>query len=174
MVGEDCSAGDGLAGRGGVELDDQREDQPGDEAEEPLVVTEEDPKSFGDREDKLSVGKGEQQVLVEVLGEEKGPLLAAGRTQAVQWPALGVKPTTREGAEVLKAALGVRTSDAGNALPVVAAGEKACRNAGDPLDAEVAELLRVARIVVRREAGEVVSEHMLQGVCAPLGIDRPR
>ena len=57
---------------------------------------------------------------------------------------------------------------------VVAAGEKACRNAGDPLDAEVAELLRVALIVVRREAGEVVSEHMLQGVGAPLGIDRPR
>ena len=79
LIGEDCSAGDGLAGRGGVELGDQREDQPGDEAEEPLVVTEEYPKSFGDGEDELSMGQGEQQVLIEVLGEEKGPLLAAGR-----------------------------------------------------------------------------------------------
>jgi plasmid stability protein len=51
LIGEDCSAGDGLAGRGGVELGDQREDQPGDEAEKPLVVTEEYSKSFGDRED---------------------------------------------------------------------------------------------------------------------------
>jgi plasmid stability protein len=79
LIGEDCSAGDGLAGRGGVELDDQREDQPGDEAEEPLVVTEEYPKSFRDGEDELPVGKGKKQVLVEVLGEKKGPLLAAGR-----------------------------------------------------------------------------------------------
>jgi hypothetical protein len=79
LVGEDCSTGDGLAGRGGVEPGNQREDQTGDESEEALVVTEEYPKSFGDCEDKLSVGKGEQQVLIEVLGEEKGPLLAAGR-----------------------------------------------------------------------------------------------
>jgi hypothetical protein len=76
--------------------------------------------------------------------------------------------------KVLVPALGVRTSDAANALPVVAAGEKACRNAGDPFDTEVAELLRVARIVVSREAGEVVSEHMLQGVGASLGVSRPQ
>ncbi|MCX7028744.1 MAG: hypothetical protein NTU62_01310 [Spirochaetes bacterium] len=79
LIGEDCSAGDGLGGSGGAELGNQREDQPGDEAEEPLVVTEEYPKSFGDGEDELPVRQGEQQVLVEVLGEKKGPLLAAGR-----------------------------------------------------------------------------------------------
>jgi hypothetical protein len=33
---------------------------------------------------------------------------------------------------------------------------------------------REARIVVRREAGEVVAEHMLQGVGAQLGVGRPR
>lgn len=98
-----------------------------------------------------------------------------------------MKPATREGAEVLKAAFGIRASDAGHALAapaarvhaaaaqgIVAAGKKACGNTGDPLDAEVAEFFRVARIVVRREAGEVVSEHMLQGVGAPLGVSRPR
>ena len=78
-IGENYSAGDAIAGCRVAELRDQRVVQPGDEAEEPLVVTEEYPKSFGDCEDKLSVGKGEQQLLVEVLGEEKGPLLAAGR-----------------------------------------------------------------------------------------------
>ena len=77
LIGEDCSAGDGLAGRGGVELGDQREDEAGDLAEEALVVAKEDPKGLGQREDELPMGKGEQQVLVEVLGEEKGPLLAA-------------------------------------------------------------------------------------------------
>ena len=94
LIVEQCSAGDGLAGRGGVELGDQREDQPGDEAEEPLVVAKEDAKSLGQREGeplggplhRLPMGQGEKQVLVEVLGEEKGPLLAAGWAQ--------VKPTT--------------------------------------------------------------------------------
>ena len=38
VIGEDGSAGDGLAGRGGVELGDQREDEAGDPAEEALVV----------------------------------------------------------------------------------------------------------------------------------------
>jgi hypothetical protein len=51
LIGEDCSAGDGLAGRGGVELGNQREDQSGDEAEKPLVVAKEDAKSLGRRED---------------------------------------------------------------------------------------------------------------------------
>ncbi len=68
----------------------------------------------------------------------------------------------------------VGASDAGNTLPVVAAGKKAGRHAGDPLDAEVAELLRVARIGVRREAGDVVSEHTLHGVGALLGVRRPQ
>ena len=39
---------------------------------------------------------------------------------------------------------------------------------------EVAEFLGVARIVICREAGEVVTEYLLQGVGAPLGIGRPR
>ena len=49
--GRGCSVGDGDGDSGGVELGDQREDQPGDEAEEPLVITEEYPNSFGDRDD---------------------------------------------------------------------------------------------------------------------------
>ena len=70
----------------GVELGDQRKDEAGDPAEEALIVSEEHPRGLGQREDELPVGKGEQQVLIEVLGEEKGPFLAAGRAQ--------VKPAT--------------------------------------------------------------------------------
>jgi hypothetical protein len=119
LIGGDGRDGDGLGGRGGVEL-----------------------------------------------GEEEGPLLAAGRAE--------VETPTRKGAEVLMAALGVRTAYASNALSIVAAGEEACCHAGDPLDAEGTELLRVACIVLRREAREVVPEHMLQHVGAPLGIGHPR
>jgi hypothetical protein len=46
-VGEDYSTGDGLAGRGGVELGNQREDEAGDPAEEALVVAKEYAKGFG-------------------------------------------------------------------------------------------------------------------------------
>ena len=57
------------------------------------------PKSLGEREDELSVRQGKEQLLVEVLREEKGPLLAAGRAE--------VETPTREGAEVLQAAFWV-------------------------------------------------------------------
>jgi hypothetical protein len=42
-----------------------------------LVIAEKDPEGLGQREDELPVRQGEQQVLVEVLGEQQGPLLAA-------------------------------------------------------------------------------------------------
>jgi hypothetical protein len=48
LIREDGRAGDGLAGSGGVELGDQRENEAGNPAEESLVVTEEYSKSFGD------------------------------------------------------------------------------------------------------------------------------
>lgn len=71
LIGEDGCAGDGLGGCGGVELGNQRENEPGDEAEEPLVVAKKDAKGLGQREDELPMGQGEKQVLVEVLGEER-------------------------------------------------------------------------------------------------------
>jgi hypothetical protein len=48
-----------------------------------------------------------------------------------------VKAATRERAEILMPAWRIGTSDAGHPLPIVAAGEKACCNAGDPLITEV-------------------------------------
>ncbi len=51
LVGEDGSAGDGPGGRGGVELGDQREDEPGYLTEEALIVSEEHPQGLWQRED---------------------------------------------------------------------------------------------------------------------------
>jgi len=49
----------------------------------------------------------------------------------------------------------------------------ACGDSRYPLDAEVAQFLRVARIVVGCEMPEMVTENVLQGVGALLGIGRP-
>jgi hypothetical protein len=166
LIREDCSAGDGLTGRDGVEIGDQREDEARDPAEEALVVSEEYPKSFGHGEDELPAGQGEKQLLVEVLGEEKGPLLATGLTQ--------VKPATRERAEVLVAACRIRTSDAGDALSVVSASEEARGHSGDPFQPEVAHLLCVAGIVLGRESPEVVAQYLLEDVRPVLYVGKGR
>jgi hypothetical protein len=62
-------------------LSDQGEDERGDGGEQLLVVAEEDPKSFRDGEDELSVRECEEELLVEVFGEQKGSLLRAGRAK---------------------------------------------------------------------------------------------
>jgi len=165
-AGDHCGA-EGPSRRLAEEAREAVEEQPADVGEEVPVVAEEQTQDLRNRPDELPVGQGKQQVLIEVLGEQEGPLLTAGRTQ--------VNPSARNRAEVFQAASRVRASDAGHALQVVVeAREKACCNAGDPLDVEVAEFLRVARIVVRREMPEMIVGHMLQSVGAPLGIGRPR
>ena len=79
-----------------------------------------------------------------------------------------------EGTEVLVTAFGVCTSDAGHALVVVAAGEEAGRYVRDAFEAEIAQLLRVARIVLGRESPEVVSEYLLEGIGPSLGVGETR
>jgi hypothetical protein len=72
--------------------------------------------------------------------------LAAGGVQAVMnaMPVSSNSSTRRERPEVLVATFGVHTSDAGHALAVVAAGEEAGGHTGDALEAETAEIFRVA------------------------------
>jgi len=77
LIGDDGSGGDGLASRGGVELRDQVEDQPCKLGEQALVMAKEDPQGLGQGEDKLAVGEGKEQLLIEVLGEQECPFLAA-------------------------------------------------------------------------------------------------
>ena len=40
-------------------------------------MAKEDPQGLGQGEDELPVGEGEQQLLIEVLGEQEGSFLAA-------------------------------------------------------------------------------------------------
>ena len=108
LVGHDGGGCDRLASRGGVELCDQVEYQPCKVGEEALVMAQKNPQGFGQREDELAVGEGKEQLLIEVLREQQSPLLTARRAKE--------EPLAGERTEVLVAAFGVGTSDAGYTL----------------------------------------------------------
>ena len=82
-----------------------------------------------DGEDKLPVRELEEELLVEVFGEQEGAFLGAGGAKAVQWPARGIEPFTGKGTKVFETAFGIRALDAGDALGVVAAGFKPLHHA---------------------------------------------
>jgi hypothetical protein len=46
-------------------------------------MAQKDPQSLGQGEDELAVGKGKEQLLIEVFVEQKGPLLSTGRGEEV-------------------------------------------------------------------------------------------
>ena len=60
-----------------VELPDEAEDQRGDGGEELLIMSEINPKGFRDGENELSVRKLEEELFVEIFGEQEGALLGA-------------------------------------------------------------------------------------------------
>ena len=70
-------------------------------------MAEEDSEGLWNREDELPVRVGEQELLVEVFGKQKGSLLRTGRTEAVQVPAQGVEALTRKGVEIFQTECGV-------------------------------------------------------------------
>ena len=94
-------------------MSDQGEDERGDGGEQLLVVAEEDPKSFRDGEDELSVRECEEELLVEVFGEQKGSLLRAGRAK--------VESLAGKRTKILEAACRIGALDTGDTLGVVAA-----------------------------------------------------
>ena len=91
------------------------------------------PQGLGQSENELAMGDGKEQLLIEILCEEESSFLAARRAEE--------EALAGKGAEVLVAAFGIHTSDAGHTLAVVAAGEEAGRHSGDALDAEVSQSL---------------------------------
>jgi hypothetical protein len=91
-----------------------------------------------------------------------------------KFPVSGNSNTKRERPEVLVPAFRSCTSNASDALAVVAAAAKTARHSGYPLKTQVAELLCIAGIVVRSEAAEVIAEDQLEGSGAPLGISEAR
>ena len=113
LIRDDGGGGDGFANGRAVELHDEVEDQPCKRGEKALVMAKEDPQGLGQSEDELAVGEGKEQLLIEVLGEQECPLLAARWAQK--------EALAGEGTEVLVAALGIRTSDASHPLAVVVA-----------------------------------------------------
>jgi hypothetical protein len=116
-----------------------------------LVVSEKDPESLGNGEDELSVGKGEQEVVGEVVGEQEGTFLRAGGAEAVQWPALGMETLAGKGDEEIVTTFGIRTLDAGDALGVIAATEEPFCHLGDTGKAEEPELLCEEGVVLFNE-----------------------
>jgi hypothetical protein len=77
-----------------------------------LVVSEKDPKGFWDGEDELAVREIEQELLVEVFGEQESAFLRAGRAKV---EALAGKRTKE-----LRSAFRIGALDPGDTLGVVA------------------------------------------------------
>jgi len=139
-----------------VELRQEGEDQVGDGAEELLIVAEKDPQGLGDREDELPVRELEEEMLVEVFGEQEGAFLGAGRAE--------IEPFAGKGTKVFETAFGIRALKAGDAFGVVAAGFEPRHHAGDPLQAEPSVVLGVEGVVGEGEILEVIVEDVSERI----------
>jgi hypothetical protein len=118
----------------------------------------------------LPVREGEQELLVEVFGKQKGSLLGAGRAKAVQLPALGIESFAGKRTKILEAAFGIAALDTSDAFYVVAAAFKPFRHMGDTFQAELAVVLGVEGVVGIGESGEMVVEDKAQDICPPRNI----
>jgi hypothetical protein len=124
-IGNDRRAVDLAFGGRVVKLSDHRLDVTGDFPIEGTVVTEETSQDLGEGEDHLPVRKAQQQALVHVLSKQQGAFLGTGWAE--------VEDLTAKGTEELGPAIRVGAADAGHALGIVAALEKALDGFGDPL-----------------------------------------
>jgi hypothetical protein len=113
-------------------------------------VTEVDSQRLGNGEDELAVRDVEQQLLVEVFGEQEGAFLRAGGAK--------IEALTAEGTEILVTAFRIHALDAGDAPGVIPAGFEPRHHAGDPFQAEPAVVLGVELVVVVGEGLEMVVE----------------
>jgi len=81
-----------------------------------------------------------------------------------------VEDAATEGPEVRGSAIGVGAADAGHALVIVAAVQKALHRLGDPLEAELPESLGELSLIAGDELGEVGTEEPLEGARSPLAV----
>ncbi len=119
-------------------------------------MAEEHRQALGQAESEKPVRKAQQQILLCVLGEEQGSLLAAGGAE--------VKALAAERTEQLLLAIRICVLYAGDALGVIAAGEKALGYLGDPLQAEPSVRGGVLLLIVFGEPLEVLFEYSLKDV----------
>ena len=122
-------------------------------------MAEEHPQGFREGEDELSLGKTEEDLLTQMLGEDERPFLTAGGTQ--------IKPFAGEGAEIVVTAVRITTADAGHTLPVVTAGEKVLSNSLDPFEAKLPEGIGILLIIPAAEIGEMTLEDLMECVSSP-------
>ena len=85
---------------------------------------------LGEGEDELSVRQRQQEPLVQVLREQKGPFLRAGRAE--------INRLAGERPEVFILAVGIGALDTSDASGVVTAKNELLNHLGDPLDTESA------------------------------------
>jgi hypothetical protein len=127
-----------------------------------LVVTEEDAEGLWDGEDELPMGKVEEELFVEVLGEQEGAFLRAGRAE--------VESFARKRSEILEAAFGIGTLDSCDTLGVVAAAFESVHHPGDAVQTERAVVMSVEGVIGSGESMEMVVEDELERIGCPRGI----
>ena len=122
-------------------------------------MTEEHPQGFRECKDELSIGKVQQDFLIQVFGKEERPLLTTGGAQ--------IKSLTGEGAEIVVTAVRIAAADTGYPLSVVTAGEKVLSNSLDPFETKLPECIGILLIIPAEEIGEMTLEDLMEGVSSP-------
>jgi hypothetical protein len=110
-------------------------------------MTEENPQGFRECKDELSMGKVQQDFLIQVFGKEERPLLTTGGSQ--------IKSLTGEGAEIVVIAVRIAAADAGYPLPVISASEKVFAYRLDPFETRLPECIGIFLIITIAEIGEM-------------------
>ena len=111
---------------------------------------------LGKGEDELSVRQRQQEPLVHVLREQKGPFLRTGRTE--------IESFTRKRTEVFILAVGIGALDASDASGVVTAKNELLNHLGDPLDTESAVDDSELALVLFRDALKMLLKQNLKSI----------
>ncbi len=121
-------------------------------------MAEERPECLRHREDELAMGKFEEDIVHQMLGEEDCPFATAGRAE--------IEPLARERTKVIMSTLGVGTAYPRDPLEIVAALRKVLAQLLDTLKAVPAVGGGVLLIVVLGEVREVPLEYRMEFVTA--------
>ena len=141
---------------------DDIEDEPAQLGEELSVVPKKHSQALGQTERHESVRKAQQKIILRVLGEEQGSFLTAGRAE--------MKAFAAEGTEQLLSAFSIGALYAGDALCMVAAGDKVLSHLCDPLQAEPPVCGGVLLLIAGGKVLEVLFEDGLKDVRSALSI----
>jgi hypothetical protein len=111
---------------------------------------------LGEGEDELSVRQRQQEPLVHVLREQKGPFLRAGRAE--------IDRLAGERPEVFILTVGIGALDTSDASGVVTAKNELLNHLGDPLDTESAVDDSELAFVLFRDALKMLLKQNLKSI----------